>query len=165
MVSDRSGPLAGLRVLDLTRLVPGGFGTGLLAELGAEVLKVEDTGPGDYIRWGTPRVAGADPSAAGAHYIALNRGKRSLRLDLKSPAGVAALVRLATRYDVLIESFRPGVMDRLGVGPDRLRAANPHLIYCSVSGYGQTGPMRDRAGHGPYLSGSRGPGGDGRCRR
>jgi crotonobetainyl-CoA:carnitine CoA-transferase CaiB-like acyl-CoA transferase len=139
--------LDGLKVLDLTRLLPGGFCTLLLADFGADVIKVEDTGTGDYVRWAPPHYDGADPSAGGALFLALNRGKRSVRIDLKSEAGRAVLLRLAAGADVLVESFRPGVLDRLGVGWERLRALNPRLVYCAISGYGQDGPYRDRAGH------------------
>jgi alpha-methylacyl-CoA racemase len=140
-------PLEGVKVLDLTRLLPGGFCTLLLADYGAEVLKVEDTGMGDYIRWSPPYYDGADDSAKSALYLALNRGKRSIRLNLKDEGGRDALIRLARRYDVLVESFRPGVLDRLGVGWDRLQAENPGLVYCAITGYGQDGPLRDRSGH------------------
>jgi alpha-methylacyl-CoA racemase len=139
--------LDGLRVLDLTRLLPGGFCTLLLADFGADVVKVEDTGAGDYVRWAPPRYEGADPSAGGALFLALNRNKRSVRVDLKTPAGREVLLRLAREADVLVESFRPGVLDRLGVGWEALRAANPRLVYCAITGYGQDGPYRDRAGH------------------
>jgi crotonobetainyl-CoA:carnitine CoA-transferase CaiB-like acyl-CoA transferase len=139
--------LAGLKVLDLTRLLPGGFCSLLLADLGADVVKVEDTAAGDYIRWAAPRYEGADPSAGGAMFLALNRGKRSVRIDLKTGAGRDVLLALARGADVLLESFRPGVMDRLGVGWERLRAENPRLVYCAITGYGQDGPYRDRAGH------------------
>jgi crotonobetainyl-CoA:carnitine CoA-transferase CaiB-like acyl-CoA transferase len=141
------GALGDVRILDLTRLLPGGFCTLLLADLGAEVLKVEDTGMGDYVRWAPPYYEGADDSAKSALYLSLNRGKRSIRLDLKSEEGKEVLLRLAREYDVLIESFRPGVLDRLGVGYKRLREENPHLVYCAITGYGQDGPNRDRAGH------------------
>jgi alpha-methylacyl-CoA racemase len=140
-------PLSGLRVLDLTRLLPGGFCTLLLADFGAEVLKVEDTGRGDYIRWSPPYYEGADDSAKSALYLALNRGKRSIRLNLKDERGREALVRLGREYDVLVEAFRPGVLDRLGVGWERLSAENPGLVYCAITGYGQEGPNRDRSGH------------------
>src|SRR3954449_5294624 len=140
-------PLSGLRVLDLTRLLPGGFCTLLFADLGAEVLKVEDTGMGDYIRWSPPYYDGAEDSAKSALYLALNRGKRSIRLNLKEERGREVLLRLAREYDVLLESFRPGVLDRLGVGYDRLRQENPGLVYCAIPGYGQDGPYRDRSGH------------------
>jgi alpha-methylacyl-CoA racemase len=144
------GALAGLRVLDLSRLLPGGFCTLLLADMGAEVLKVEDTGGGDYIRWMPPYYGGEEEQRAGvasAYFLALNRNKRSLRLNLKDERGRDVLLRLAEDYDVLVESFRPGVMDRLGVGYDALRQRNPRLIYCPISGYGQDGPLTARSGH------------------
>ena len=139
--------LAGIRVLDLSRLLPGGFCSLLLADFGAEVLKVEDTGMGDYIRWSPPYHEGADDSAKSALFLALNRGKRSIRLDLKSDAGREVLLRLVRDHDVLLESFRPGVMDRLGVGYERLREENPGLVYCAITGYGQDGPYTARSGH------------------
>jgi alpha-methylacyl-CoA racemase len=139
--------LSGIRVLDLSRLLPGGFCSLLLADFGAEVLKVEDTGMGDYIRWSPPFHEGADESAKSALFLALNRGKRSIRLDLKSEGGKEALLRLVRKYDVLLESFRPGVMERLGVGYERLREENPRLVYCGITGYGQDGPYTGRSGH------------------
>jgi len=142
-----TGPLAGIRVLDLSRLLPGGFCSLLLADYGAEVLKVEDTGLGDYIRWAPPAIDGVEPSSASALFLALNRGKRSLRLDLKVREGQEVLLRLAREHDVLLESFRPGVLDRLGVGYERLRGENPRLVYCAITGYGQDGPDRGRPGH------------------
>ncbi|HVL95160.1 MAG TPA: CoA transferase [Solirubrobacteraceae bacterium] len=142
-----SGALDGIRVLDLSRLLPGGFCSLLLADFGADVIKVEDTGMGDYVRWAPPAYEGADPSAAGAMFLSLNRNKRSIRVDLKTDAGREVLLRLARDADVLLESFRPGVMDRLGVGYERLRQENPRLVYCAISGYGQDGPYRDRPGH------------------
>jgi alpha-methylacyl-CoA racemase len=147
VTADARPPLDGLTVLDLSRLLPGGFCSCLLADFGADVIKVEDTGAGDYLRWTPPHYDGADPSAAGAPFLALNRNKRSIQIDLKSPAGAGVLRRLARDADVLLESFRPGVMDRLGVGYERLRECNRGLIYCSITGYGQDGPYRDRAGH------------------
>ncbi len=141
------GPLQGIRVLDLSRLLPGGYCSLLLADYGAEVLKVEDTGQGDYIRWAPPRYPGAEPSAASAPFLALNRGKRSIRLDLKVREGQEVLLRLVREHDVLLESFRPGVLDRLGVGYERLREENPRLVYCAITGHGQEGPDRDRPGH------------------
>ncbi|MEA2472422.1 MAG: alpha-methylacyl-CoA racemase [Thermoleophilaceae bacterium] len=140
-------PLEGVRVLDLSRLLPGGFCSLLLADFGADVLKVEDTGMGDYVRWAPPYYEGADDSAKSALYLALNRGKRSVRINLKEDAGREVLLRLAREHDVLLESFRPGVLDRLGVGYERLREENPGLVYCAISGYGQDGPLRDRSGH------------------
>jgi crotonobetainyl-CoA:carnitine CoA-transferase CaiB-like acyl-CoA transferase len=140
-------PLDGLRVLDLSRLLPGGFCSLLLADLGADVIKVEDTGMGDYVRWAPPAFEGAEASAKGSLFLALNRNKRSIRLNLKTEGGREALLRLARDADVLLESFRPGVLDRLGVGYERLREVNPGLVYCAITGYGQTGPYVDRAGH------------------
>ncbi|MBV8219785.1 MAG: CoA transferase [Solirubrobacterales bacterium] len=139
--------LEGLRVLDLTRLLPGGFCSLLLADFGADVIKVEDTGLGDYVRWAPPRYHGAEQSASSALFLSLNRGKRSIRVDLKSPAGKDVLLRLVRDADVLLESFRPGVLDRLGVGYERLRDENPGLVYCAITGFGQDGPNRDRPGH------------------
>jgi len=139
--------LDGLRVLDLTRLLPGGFCSLLLADFGADVIKVEDTGLGDYVRWAPPHYKGAEQSASSALFLSLNRGKRSIRVDLKSAAGKDVLLRLVRDADVLLESFRPGVLDRLGVGYERLRAENPGLVYCAITGYGQDGPNRDRPGH------------------
>ena len=142
-----AGPLAGVRVLDLSRLLPGGFCSLLLADLGAEVLKVEDTGMGDYVRWAEPRYEGAERSASSALFLALNRGKRSIRINLREEGGREVMLRLAREYDVVLESFRPGVLDRLGVGYERLRQENAGLVYCAITGYGQDGPYRDRAGH------------------
>jgi crotonobetainyl-CoA:carnitine CoA-transferase CaiB-like acyl-CoA transferase len=135
-------PLAGTTILDLTRLLPGGFCTLILADLGADVIKIEEPGRGDYLRAFPP--LGATQSVL---FSALNRGKRSLALNLKAPQGRAVLLDLARRADVLIESYRPGVLARLGLGFETLQAANPRLIVCSISGYGQHGPLRQRAGH------------------
>jgi crotonobetainyl-CoA:carnitine CoA-transferase CaiB-like acyl-CoA transferase len=140
-------PLSGIRVLDLTRLLPGGFCSLLLADFGAEVLKVEDTGMGDYIRWSTPYYEGAHESARSALFLALNRNKRSIRVDLKNERGREVLLRLVRDYDVVLESFRPGVLDRLGVGYERMREHNPGIVYCAISGYGQDSPKRDASGH------------------
>jgi crotonobetainyl-CoA:carnitine CoA-transferase CaiB-like acyl-CoA transferase len=139
--------LEDIRVLDLSRLLPGGFCSLLLADFGAEVLKVEDTGMGDYIRWSPPYYEGAEDSAKSAPFVSLNRGKRSIRLDLKQDLGKQVLLRLVRDYDVLLESFRPGVMERLGIGYERLREENPRLVYCAISGYGQDGPYTGRSGH------------------
>jgi alpha-methylacyl-CoA racemase len=137
-----SGPLEGIRILDLTRLLPGGYATLLLADLGADVVKVEEPGKGDYIRW-TPPIVG-DFSAA---HIALNRNKRSLTLNLKTDSGRAAFLRLVESFDVVIESFRPGVMARLGLGWEDLKERSERLVYCAISGYGQDGPYSLIAGH------------------
>jgi alpha-methylacyl-CoA racemase len=143
-------PLEGIRVLDLSRLLPGGFCSLLLADFGADVVKVEDTGMGDYIRWSPPFYEGPPAlheSARSALFLALNRNKRSIRLDLKNERGREALLRLVRSYDVVLESFRPGVLDRLGVGYERMREENPGLVYCAISGYGQDGPKREASGH------------------
>jgi crotonobetainyl-CoA:carnitine CoA-transferase CaiB-like acyl-CoA transferase len=145
-----SGALADVRVLDLTRLLPGGFCSLLLADMGADVVKVEDTGMGDYIRWAPPFHGTDDQQALGtrsALYLSLNRGKRAIRVDLKSEAGREAFLRLAKDFDVVLESFRPGVLDRLGCGYEALREANPRIVLCAITGYGQTGPYTQRAGH------------------
>ncbi|MEA2385881.1 MAG: alpha-methylacyl-CoA racemase, partial [Thermoleophilaceae bacterium] len=139
--------LEGVKVLDLTRLLPGGFCSLLLADFGADVLKVEDTGMGDYVRWAPPYHEGAEESAKSALFLSLNRNKRSIRINLKEERGREVLLRLVKEYDVVLESFRPGVMDRLGVGYERLREENPRVIYCAITGYGQDGPYRDRSGH------------------
>jgi crotonobetainyl-CoA:carnitine CoA-transferase CaiB-like acyl-CoA transferase len=131
--SPSRAPLAGVRVLDLTRLLPGPMGTLHLADLGANVIKIEDPGAGDY----------AAPAVRALH----NRNKRAIRIDLKQPAGAATLLRLCRDADVLVEGFRPGVMERLGVGYEAVAAANPRIVYCSLSGFGQTGPMRNMPGH------------------
>jgi CoA:oxalate CoA-transferase len=129
---------AGLRVLDLTRVMSGPFCTAMLADLGADVIKIEMPGLGEEGRHFAPHVKGES-----AYFALLNRGKRSVTVNLKSPEGVRLVRALAARSDVLVENFRPGVMDRLGLGQTQLRAANPRLIYASISGFGQNGPFRD----------------------
>lgn len=126
-------PLQGVRVLDLTRLLPGPMCTLHLADLGADVIKIEDQGLGDY--------------ASAPVREMINRNKRGMRLDLKQPEGVQVLLKLCETADVLVEGFRPGVMARLGLGYDAVRSRNPRLVYCSISGYGQTGPLSQKAGH------------------
>jgi crotonobetainyl-CoA:carnitine CoA-transferase CaiB-like acyl-CoA transferase len=140
-------PLEGVRVLDLSRLLPGPFASLMLADYGADVVKVEDTGAGDYARAVPPYVEGAEESARSAPFIGLNRNKRSIRLDLKAPEGREALLALLPGADVLLESFRPGVMERLGLGLDVLREHNPAIVHCAISGFGQTGPLTQRPGH------------------
>jgi crotonobetainyl-CoA:carnitine CoA-transferase CaiB-like acyl-CoA transferase len=135
-------PLQGLRVLDLSRLLPGPYATLVLADLGADVVKLEDPSGGDYLRY-MPPMAGEQSG----WFHALNRNKRSLGLDLRRPEGPPTFLRLARRFDVVVESFRPGVLDRLGIGWEALSRENPRLVLCSISGYGQDGPYRDRAGH------------------
>jgi crotonobetainyl-CoA:carnitine CoA-transferase CaiB-like acyl-CoA transferase len=135
-------PLAGVRILDLSRLLPGPFCTLLLADLGAEVIKIEDLEGGDYIRTMPPFIDGQ-----GAYFLALNPGKKSVCLNLTAPAGREIFLRLAATAQVVIESFRAGTVDRLGIGFEAVRAVNPGIVYCSISGFGQDGPDRDRAGH------------------
>ncbi|MFT7623010.1 MAG: alpha-methylacyl-CoA racemase [Myxococcota bacterium] len=135
-------PLAGLRVLDLTRLLPGPYLSLVLADMGADVIKVEPPQGGDWLRYVPPRHGGIS-----VQFASLNRGKRSVGLNLKKPGGTDVLKRLVQDADVLLESFRPGVLDRLGVGYEVLKAINPKLIYCAVTGYGQDGPYSQRAGH------------------
>ena len=140
--------LSNLKILDFSTLVPGPFATMMLADLGANVLRVESPTRPDMIRAMGPFSDGTST----AHAV-LNRSKRSIGLDLKNPAAVAMVKKLVASYDIIVEQFRPGVMDRLGVGFETLREINPKLIYCSITGYGQTGPNRDRAGHdNNYLS-------------
>ncbi len=134
-----SGPLAGVRVVDLTRILAGPFATQVLGDLGAEILKVEPPDRGDETRHFPPHRDGE------SHYfVSINRSKRSLVVDLQSEAGREVLRRLVATADVLVENFRPGVMDRLELGYPALSALNPRLVYCSISGYGQTGPLRDK---------------------
>lgn len=130
-----TAPLAGIRVLDLTRLLPGNYCTWLLAALGAEVIKVEDPGAGDYMRTIGHQVAGQ----SAAHHL-VNRAKRSVVVDLKSDAGREVFLELLATADAVVDSFRPGVMDRLGLGPERLQAHKPGLVVASISGFGAEGP-------------------------
>ena len=135
---------AGLRMLDLSRLLPGPYCSLLFADLGAEVIKVEEPGRGDYARRTPPFWGDSD---VGAYFLLLNRNKKSVSIDLKTETGKAIFRRLARTADVLLESFRPGVMDRLGLGWEALRAENPGLVYCAISGYGQDGPYQNLVGH------------------
>jgi alpha-methylacyl-CoA racemase len=135
-------PLDGVRVLDLSRLLPGPFASLVLADLGAQVDKVEDPQGGDYLRLMPPLIG--DQSAM---FLTLNRSKRSACLDLKRPSAQQAFLRMVERYDVLLEQFRPGVLDRLGLSHATLRARNPRLVICALTGYGQDGPLAHRAGH------------------
>jgi len=142
MASPLADALGGIRVLDLSRLLPGPFLTMILADMGADVVKVEDPHVGDYLRVFPPTKAGV-----GGRFLAVNRGKRSIAIDLKTAEGKATFLSLVERADVVVESFRPGVMDKLGIGYAALAARRPEIIVCSISGYGQTGPYVDRAGH------------------
>ncbi len=140
-------PLQGLRVLDLTRLLPGPVATLRLAELGADVLKIEEPGAGDAARAMMQNAADRAAGQPGVFYRIVNRGKRETRLDLKSETGRTVLRALVREADVLVESFRPGVMQRLGLGHDTLAAINPKLVYCAITGYGSGGPLAQRPGH------------------
>ncbi|MFV8830502.1 CaiB/BaiF CoA transferase family protein [Alkalihalobacterium sp. APHAB7] len=141
-------PLEDIRVLDLSRLLPGPFCTLTLADFGADVIKVEDPNVGDYSRWMEPTVNGQSPM-----FLSLNRNKRSVTLDLKSEKGKKLFKQLVETADILVESFRPGVMERLGLGYEAIKEINPQLIYCAITGYGQTGPYSQYPGHDiNYLS-------------
>ena len=147
-----AGLLAGTRVLDLTNVLAGPFCCYQLAQLGAEVIKVEEPGTGDLARQ-----LGADPElnrrGMGASFLAQNAGKRSITLNLKKPKGRAALMRLAATADVVVENFRPGVMDRLGLGYDKLKAIKPNIVYCAISGFGQDGPLRSNPAYDQIIQG------------
>ena len=136
------GPLDGVRVLDLTRLLPGGVLGALLADLGADLVKIEEPGTGDYMRWGQPRTG---PQSAASWIV--GRNKRSVAVDLKRPEGVELFLRMAADAQVVVEGFRPGVVERLGIGYEAVAARNPTLVYASLTGYGSDSPLRDVAGH------------------
>ncbi|HTK07716.1 MAG TPA: CaiB/BaiF CoA-transferase family protein [Ktedonobacteraceae bacterium] len=138
-----SQPLNGIRVLDLSRLLPGAYASQMLADFGADVIKIEEPRQGDYSRGMPPYSSGG----MGLYYLAVNRNKRSLTLNLKSERGRALFLELLEHADVLLESFRPGVLARLGLGYEQLKTRYPRLIYCAISGYGQDGPYSQRAGH------------------
>lgn len=143
-----AGPLSSLKILDFSTLLPGPFASMMLADMGAEVLRIEAPNRPDVIRLSPP----FDGDTSAWHAL-LNRSKRSLALDLKKPGAVEIVKRLVQTYDIVLEQFRPGVMDRLGIGYQALREVNAKLIYCALTGYGQTGPYKDRAGHDiNYLS-------------
>src|ERR1700751_3781491 len=137
--SSWAGPLAGIRVLDFTRVLAGPSASLALADLGAEVLKVEPPETGDETRLFPPF-----RDEVSHYFLSVNRGKKSIVVDLKSAAGVALVKDLAAKCDVLVENYRPGVMDRLGLGYEALSASNPGLIYCSISGFAMPGPLKDR---------------------
>ncbi len=138
----RQKPLNGIKILDLTRLLPGPMATMHLADMGADVVKIEDTGAGDYAR-----VLGPTREGMTELFRLINRNKRALRLDLKEPEGREVFLRLAKDADAVVEGFRPGVMDKLGVGYRAVAAINPRIVYCAITGYGQDGPYAMRAGH------------------
>ncbi|MHB1418832.1 MAG: CaiB/BaiF CoA transferase family protein [Bacillota bacterium] len=134
--------LKGVKVLDLTRLLPGAYATQLMGDMGAEILKVEDPWQGDYQRWGEPKIG---ENSVG--FWSVNRNKKSMKLNLKSPEGKKILMELVKHYDILLEGFRPGVADKLGIDYKTIHAVNPKIVYCSISGYGQDGPYKLRPGH------------------
>jgi crotonobetainyl-CoA:carnitine CoA-transferase CaiB-like acyl-CoA transferase len=147
----RREPLAGIRVLDLTRVLAGPFCTMTLADMGAEVIKVEEPGKGDDTRRWPPFVGGE-----ATYFMAVNRGKKSVTLNLKKPEGLDVLRALVRKSDVVVENFRPGTMDRLGLGWKALSRLNPRLIYCSISGFGESGPEAHRAGYDLIVQGESG---------
>lgn len=134
--------LSGIKVLDLTRLLPGPYCTLMMADYGAEVIKIEEPDKGDYIRWREPAIEGI-----GARHLTINRNKKSIELNLKTEVGKEIFKKMAANADVIIESFRPDVMKRLGLGYDEISKLNEGIIYCSLTGYGQTGPYRKLPGH------------------
>ena len=137
--------LNGIRILDLTRLIPGPFCTQMLGDLGAEVIKIEDPFVGDYTRWAS--VTDSKGEGKNPHFLGLNRNKKSFTLNLKARKGRAIFRKLVAISDVVVESFRPGVVDRLGIGYKKMRNLNCRIIYCSISSYGQNGPYKNKAGH------------------
>jgi len=150
-------PLDGIRVLDFSRILAGPYCTMMMGDMGAEVIKVEDPGKGsnkggDDTRYWGPPFQGTEST----YFLAVNRGKKSITLNLKSPGGLQAAKRLAACSDVLVENFRPGAMERLGLGYQAIAAINPRLVYCSISGFGQTGPERERAGYDAVVQGESG---------
>ena len=138
-----TGPLTGLRVLDLSRVLSGPYCTMVLADLGAEVVKIEKPGSGDDTRAWVPPALGDES----VYFMSVNRNKRSLTVDLKHPEGKEVIYRLASWADVVVENFRPGTADKLSIGYEALSKHNPRLVYCAISGFGQTGPYRDRPGY------------------
>ena len=138
----KSGPLQGIRILDLTRLYPGPLGTMMLADMGADVIKIEDASAPDYMRFYPPLIGNQS-----AGFLAVNRSKRSLALNLKEQAGKDIFMKLAALGDIVVEQFRPGVLDDMGLGYALARQVKPDIIYVSLTGYGQTGPYSNHAGH------------------
>src|SRR5581483_4832705 len=153
-----SRPLAGLRVLELARVLAGPWAGQILADLGADVIKVERPGKGDDTReWGPPFVEGTDgKNLGGAYYHSTNRGKRSIAIDFESEKGRKIVAKLAARSDILIENFKLGGLAKFGLDYKTLSAANPRLIYCSITGFGQTGPYAHRPGYDLIIQGMAG---------
>ena len=139
-------PLNGIRILDLSRLLPGPFASMLLADFGADVIKVEDPIQGDYIRWRTPYISKGQNKES-ATFVALNRNKKSIILNLKMPEGQEIFYKLAKKADVILETFRPGVVNKLQIDYETIKTINPRIIYCSLTGFGQNGPYRNLPGH------------------
>src|SRR6516225_843534 len=136
-------PLEGITVLDLTRVLSGPYCTMLLGDMGARVIKIEQPGKGDDTRgWGPPFINGES-----AYFLSVNRNKESVTLDFKQPQGRSILDRLLSKTDVLVENFRPGTLTKLGLDHPQVARAHPRLVYCSISGFGQTGPRRSEAGY------------------
>ncbi|HYE00229.1 MAG TPA: CaiB/BaiF CoA-transferase family protein, partial [Alphaproteobacteria bacterium] len=151
-----AGPLAGLRVLDLSRVLAGPWAGQTLADLGAEVIKVERPGAGDDTRgWGPPYLkdAAGNPTSEAAYYLSCNRGKKSVTIDFTRPEGQELVRQLAAKSDFVLENFKVGGLAKYGLGYDDLRRVNPGLIYCSITGFGQTGPYRNRAGYDFMIQG------------
>lgn len=138
-----SQPLSGVRILDLSRLLPGAYASQMMADFGADVVKVEEPASGDYGRYMSPH----GPGGLSLYFLAINRNKRSMTLNLKTAQGREVFLRLVSQADVVLESFRPGVLERLGLGYEQLKEVNRGIIYCAISGYGRDGPYRLRAGH------------------
>jgi crotonobetainyl-CoA:carnitine CoA-transferase CaiB-like acyl-CoA transferase len=155
--NDGGGPLAGIRVVDLSRALSGPYATMMLADAGAEVVKVERPGSGDDTRaWGPPFVGGEGETPESAYFLSINRSKRSVALDLKDPDDLARLRGLLADADVLVENFRPGVMDRLGLGADVLEELNDRLVVLSITGFGEGGPDGHRSGFDQIIQGEAG---------
>jgi crotonobetainyl-CoA:carnitine CoA-transferase CaiB-like acyl-CoA transferase len=146
-----SAPLAGVTILDLSRILAGPYCTMLLGDLGAEVLKVEPPGGDDSRGWGPPFASGES-----AYFLAVNRNKKSICINLKRPRGGELLRRLANNADVLVENFRPGTLERLGLGYEELKKTHPEIIYCSISGYGHSGPLEEKPGYDAVMQGEGG---------
>jgi crotonobetainyl-CoA:carnitine CoA-transferase CaiB-like acyl-CoA transferase len=156
MTAENTGPLKGLKVLDMSRILAGPSATQLLGDLGADVVKVERPGAGDDTRsWGPPFVEGkgGEPTAESGYYLSANRNKRSIALDITTPDGAGRLRELAAKADVFIENFKTGGLKKYGLAYDDLSAVNPQLVYCSVTGFGQTGPNAHRAGYDVMVQG------------
>jgi formyl-CoA transferase len=160
-----SAPLDGIRVLDFSRVLAGPYCTMMMGDMGAEIIKVEDPGKGpnnggdDTRYWGPPFLSpkgGREDVKESTYFLAVNRGKKSITLNLKSPGGLDVAKRLAAGSDVLVENFRPGAMSRLGLGYPEIATINPKLVYCSISGFGQTGPERERPGYDAVVQGESG---------